>query len=67
MQPTDQPTETMFCSHDNTAVDGDAPRCLHPSSWCDFRQLCPVIDAERARKRRLQEAEAGNKRNRKAD
>jgi hypothetical protein len=52
MKPTDESaTDTLVCFHDNVPVRADAPRCLHPSSFCEFRTSCPVIQAEREERR----------------
>lgn len=42
----------LFCAHDSVPVSANDPRCLHPTSWCEFRQLCLIAEAERTRKRR---------------
>ncbi len=41
----------LCCFRDNTTVSADAPQCLHPSSFCEFRETCPVRDAEREQRR----------------
>ena len=52
MQPAPEDEQPLVCLRDNTPVPGDAPQCRYPSSWCEFRELCLVREAER-RKRRL--------------
>jgi len=44
--------DPLTCYHDNVDVPADAPRCPHPSSQCDYRELCPVIEAIRAKAKR---------------
>lgn len=41
----------LFCHRDRTAVGADAPQCLHPSSRCDFREVCEVAAAVREKRR----------------
>ncbi len=41
----------LVCIRDNTTVPADNPICLHPSSLCEFREFCEVIEAIRKKKR----------------
>jgi hypothetical protein len=47
MQPTDETLPALLCSRDHAAVRPDAPQCLHPSSFCDLRHCCQVLEAAR--------------------
>jgi len=49
-QPDDA-GEDLLCLHDNTSVGGDDPQCLHPSSYCSHRTLCPILETQRERRR----------------
>lgn len=44
--------EPLLCMKDNMEIDPNDPRCPYPSSQCQFRELCPVQDAIRNRRRR---------------
>jgi hypothetical protein len=52
-EDADRP-EPLYCANDNVPVPADNPKCLHPSSYCPFRDLCEVVEA--ARKKRREEA-----------
>ena len=49
--PDGKSSDPLHCARDNTPVDDEYPRCLHPSSVCDFRELCNVMDAIRRKHR----------------
>ena len=52
VDPSSEETDdALVCSRDNTTVDAENIRCLHPSSRCDFRELCPIVWAVRKRKK----------------
>jgi len=51
MQPSDESDRALFCFRDGTPVSAETPRCLHPSSKCDYRHLCEVVEAEREKRR----------------
>lgn len=44
-------SDTLACMHDNVSVSADDPICLHPSSFCRFREFCEVIEAARKKRR----------------
>lgn len=46
------PEENLFCSRDGIEIDARNPRCPFPTSQCQYRELCPVKDAEREREKR---------------
>jgi hypothetical protein len=58
-EPEDENECDLFCFRDNTTASADSPQCLHPSSFCEFRESCPIREAERAIRRdaRRQEEE----------
>jgi hypothetical protein len=43
--------DALTCISDNVSVPADDPKCLHPSSFCQFRELCEVVEAARKKKR----------------
>ena len=47
VEPTEESAEELFCFRDGQAVRAEAPRCLHPSSFCSFRDSCLVLQAQR--------------------
>ena len=49
--PDGKSSDPLHCARDNAPVDDEDPRCLHPSSACDFRELCNVMDAVRRKRR----------------
>lgn len=49
----EQQPEPLICMRDNVSVSTEDPRCPHPSSSCDFRELCPVKDAMRRKRREV--------------
>ncbi|NQT36352.1 MAG: hypothetical protein HQ581_02620 [Planctomycetes bacterium] len=54
MQPDEKPEDALYCIRDNTSVSGETPRCQHPSSYCESRDFCPVVEAERRRRRQAE-------------
>ena len=57
MKPEDENSNELTCPRDETTVPADDPRCLHPSSLCEFREFCEIIDAM-SRKRRAEANDA---------
>ena len=55
MKPTDADDRRLLCVRDNTTVPADAPECLHPSSFCEFREFCQVVEAARQKRRSTDE------------
>ena len=55
--PDGKGDDPLHCARDDAPVAEEDPRCKHPSSACDFRELCNVMDAIR-RKRRAEEGAA---------
>lgn len=53
--------DALFCAREGVLVQADAPQCLHPSSYCEYRATCPVVDAQRQWKR-AEEGKRGEKR-----
>ena len=51
MEPAEDSQDDLYCARDNTLVRGDSLHCPHPSSYCEFRESCPVRDAERLERR----------------
>jgi hypothetical protein len=51
MQPTDEQAEILLCIRENTPVSRRVPRCLHPSSFCSFREFCEVLGRQRELRR----------------
>lgn len=41
----------LICMKENAEIDPDNPRCPYPSSQCRFRELCPVRDAMRLKRK----------------
>jgi hypothetical protein len=48
---SERPADALVCRRENRPVDALAPRCLHPSSYCRFRDFCEVVDALRRMRR----------------
>jgi hypothetical protein len=46
MTISDDNDRELPCFRDNATVPADSPRCLHPSSFCEFRESCPIRAAE---------------------
>ncbi len=42
----------LVCMKDDVEIDGDDPRCKHPTSKCRFRESCLVTEAVRAGRKR---------------
>jgi len=47
-----EPLGPLICMKENMEIDPDNPRCPYPSSQCRFRELCPVRDAMRSRRKK---------------
>ncbi len=43
--------EPLICMRDNAAVPADNLQCPHPTSACQFRELCEIRAALRRKKR----------------
>ena len=50
MEPAEKAVRFLYCARDNARVRAEAPQCLHPSSFCQFRDFCPVLEAEREKR-----------------
>jgi hypothetical protein len=59
MEPVEENDCQLPCFRDNVTVPADSPRCLHPSSFCEFREHCPVRAAERQSERGTDPDEGG--------
>jgi SAM-dependent methyltransferase len=46
-----EPPGPLICMKENTEIDPDHPRCPYPSSQCQFRELCPVREAMRSKRK----------------
>ena len=51
----EQQPEPLICMRDNVLVSTADPQCPHPSSSCDFRELCAVRDAIRRKRRAVED------------
>lgn len=51
MQPPEKTDEVLVCFRGGTPVRAEAPQCPHPSSFCDYRTTCMVVEAQRERRR----------------
>ncbi len=55
--------EALVCMKDDAVIDGDDPRCRHPSSTCRFRESCRVVvhrkEAARAMEKRGETGRTG--------
>jgi len=45
--------DELICYKDGVKIPCECPRCQHPSSQCDYREGCAVLEAEK----RAREAE----------
>ena len=51
MDPSDETIDELICIQEGTSVSRDAPRCQHPSSYCPFRDSCPITELLRKMRR----------------
>jgi len=58
VQPADEKADELFCMQEGTPVRSDAPQCLHPSSYCPFRDSCPITELLRESRRNRDEGES---------
>jgi len=47
-----EPPGPLICMKENAEIDPDNPQCPYPSSQCRFRELCPVRDAMRSKRKK---------------
>jgi hypothetical protein len=57
MKPMDEKAEVLLCIQDNTPVREDGPGCLHPSSYCAFRESCQILERQRRNRREAGQAD----------
>lgn len=44
---SNEPTPVLYCFRDNIPVRWEHASCLHPSSYCAYREFCPIFHKQR--------------------